>query len=83
MRFKKSSYLCNTKIQGGAARANVEAAASFPHLSKITIEDGCDNEQIVSVDETTFYWKKMPSRSFIAREKSVLGFKVSRHRLSF
>ena len=40
-------------------------------------------EQIFIVDETAFSWRKMPSRTFIAREeKSVRGFKVQRDRLT-
>ena len=66
------------KVQDEAPSAGVEAAACCTEILAKSINRGSyTKQQIFSVDETVFYWKKMPSRTFKVIKKSMFGFKTS------
>ena len=44
---------------------------------------GYTEQQVFNLVETVFYWKKTTSKTFIARDKSMPGFKSSKDSLIF
>ncbi|XP_019335264.1 tigger transposable element-derived protein 1-like [Alligator mississippiensis] len=84
MYFKARANLHNIKVSGEAASADEEAAHAFPEtLAEIIEENGYCAQQVFNVDETGFFWEKMPSRTYIAKEEeSMPEYKAAKDRLT-
>ena len=66
-------------MQGEAASAHVAAAASYPDdIANIISKSGYTTQQVFTVDETVFYWEKMPPKTVMTRKKSMSGFKLQK-----
>ncbi|GFU10090.1 tigger transposable element-derived protein 1 [Trichonephila clavipes] len=78
--FLKRNALHNIKITGESATADEGAAKIFPEeLAKIIEDGGYSADQVFNADETGLYWKKLPNRTYIAKdEKSASRHKARR-----
>uniref|UniRef100_UPI00358DF661 tigger transposable element-derived protein 1-like isoform X2 n=1 Tax=Myxine glutinosa TaxID=7769 RepID=UPI00358DF661 len=83
-RFMQRTNLRNLHSMDEKVSADTAAAEAFTTmLKKIIKEGGFTPKQVFNIDETGFFWKKMPSRSFIAKEeKTASGFKAGKDRLT-
>lgn len=82
MRFKDRSPCHNLEAQGEAASAasTRRGSTSSRRCGSIISEGSYTQRRTFNIDETAFYWKRTPSGTFTAREKSVPGFKASKDR---
>ncbi|GFV94127.1 tigger transposable element-derived protein 1 [Trichonephila clavipes] len=82
--FLKRNALHNIKITGDSATADEGAAKIFPEELAKFIEDGdYSADQAFNADETGHYWKKLPNRTYIAKdEKTASGHKASKDRVT-
>ncbi|UYV66939.1 hypothetical protein LAZ67_4003389 [Cordylochernes scorpioides] len=82
--FIKRHSFHNLKIKGKVASADEEAARKYPEkLAKIIKDGGYCAHQIFNADETGLFWKKMPTRTYIAKsEKNASGFKAAKDRVT-
>ncbi|GFV62502.1 uncharacterized protein TNCV_630811 [Trichonephila clavipes] len=70
--FLKRNALHYIKITGESATAEEGAAKIFPEELAKTIEDGdYSADQVFHADETGLYWKKLPNRTYVAKDEEI------------
>ncbi|KRZ78419.1 Tigger transposable element-derived protein 1 [Trichinella papuae] len=82
--FKRRFSLRNVKMPGKAASADQFTASSYlEQLKQLIDEKGFCPEEIFNADESALFWKKMPSRTFIAKEQHhISGFKTRKDKIT-
>ncbi|KRZ70142.1 Tigger transposable element-derived protein 1 [Trichinella papuae] len=80
----RRSSLRNVMMSGEAASADQFAASSYLEQLKHLIEEKLFRpELILNADESALFWKKMPSRTFIAKEQHhISGFKTRKDKIT-
>uniref|UniRef100_UPI00358ECFDF tigger transposable element-derived protein 1-like n=1 Tax=Myxine glutinosa TaxID=7769 RepID=UPI00358ECFDF len=83
-KFMSRHKVKSVKISGEAASGDKSAAREYPESLKNIIDEGQSTpDQIFNMDETNFYWKAMPRRTFITTKSAkVRGRKAIKERFT-
>ncbi|GFT74666.1 tigger transposable element-derived protein 1 [Trichonephila clavipes] len=84
VRAIKKNEAAIRKLGGESATADEGVAKIFPEKLAKIIEDGdYSADQVFNADETGLYWKRLPNRTYIAKdEKTASGHKESKDRVT-
>ena len=82
LRLKERSCLHNTTLQGETTSVDMKLQQVIQDLARLINESVYVKQKIFNVDEIALYWKKMPFRTLVTREKAMHGFEISKHRLT-
>jgi hypothetical protein len=76
--------LHNLKMTGQSVSADAKKAEEFLEtLDMLILEENYLPEQILNMDETSLFWKRVPESTFIHKEaKSMAGLKAFKERIT-
>ncbi|XP_023706958.1 tigger transposable element-derived protein 1 isoform X2 [Cryptotermes secundus] len=83
-KFQKRQNLQNIKMKGDAGSGEDVAPYDFADEFKAVVRaKGYKPQQVFNLDETSLFWKRMPSSTFLSKEeKTAPGFKAAKDRLT-
>lgn len=84
MGFLRRNSLHNVKMKGEIAFPDEAVAKEFTaQFAKIIADGGYTSDQVWNADKTSVYWKKMPSRTFLAKSQRIVeGFRAAKDRVT-